>query len=868
LAEKKSNRSRNPALRRLDTLVAWARAVLFWETLWRALVPPLVVVGLFVAVSFAGLWLEVGPLWREIGVGLFGAALFAALVPFLWLRAPARKAALARIDQSSDIAHHPASGLDDELANAGGDPATQALWNLHRKRLLARVARLRVGAPAPHVAARDPYAIRAAVLVLVVASAFVAGPEKYAWIAAAFDWRGALPAAAGYRIDAWLDPPAYTGKPPVLLHLGQPDTPEAVAAPINSTLIIRAAGGDVEVAPQGGLAPAPRTKAPQAPDESEQRLTLRGDAELTLKHAGSTVGVFKIAVIPDRPPEIELTDAPHFNARGSLTLAYKISDDYGAASAEAVFSDPSVEGATGTVRSLVKPPHLSLVLPDGGVGEAETTGDLSSHPWAGARVKMTLVARDEGGNVGRSDPIEITLPQQPFVKPIAKALVEQRRDLVLYPEERDRVQTGLDALMIAPDVFGTPAPVFLGLVVASDMLEDAQSDADLVGVSDFLWQMALQIENGSLSDAERDLRAAEQQLREALQRNAPPEEIRKLTEALRAAMNKFLREFAARQAQRAQNSARSPNAPQSVTPQDLQSMLDRMMQMANAGDREDAQKMLEQLQNTLENLQMSQKQNQDPTTQAMTQAMRDLDRLTREQQKLRDETQRLARQQDSDQPDQSGGAQKPMSAQQLHDLQQDLRQRLQDLQNELKRLGQDQAGLKDAQKAMQQAEKSLSPGRQQGQDQQGEAQQSQGQQAQGQQGEGQQGAQGQGDQGQQEGQGQSPGDSAVAAQGRALEGLRKGAEQLAQAMQQGQGQGQQPGGQEGPGQAEGAGDTDPLGRPMADDPVLNPNSRLNMEGLPAAERAQRVLEELRRRLADPWRSQEELDYLERLLKPY
>lgn len=87
-------------------------------------------------------------------------------------------------------------------------------------------------------------------------------------------------------------------------------------------------------------------------------------------------------------------------------------------------------------------------------------------------------------------------------------------------------------------------------------------------------------------------------------------------------------------------------------------------------------------------------------------------------------------------------------------------------------------------------------------------------------------------------------------------------------MQQGQGQGQQPGGQEGPGQAEGAGDTDPLGRPMADDPVLNPNSRLNMEGLPAAERAQRVLEELRRRLADPWRSQEELDYLERLLKPY
>ena len=308
------------------------------------MVPPLVVIGLFVAVSFAGFWLEAGPLWREIGVGLFGAALVIALLPFLWLRAPARKAALARIDQSSDIAHHPASGLDDELANAGGDPATQALWNLHRKRLLARVARLRVGAPAPHVAVRDRYAVRAAVLVLVVASAFLAGPEKYARVAAAFDWRGAMPAPAGYRIDAWLDPPAYTGKPPVLLHLGRPDAPEQVAAPINSTLIVRAAGGDVGVETQGGLESAPRTKAPQAPDESEHRLTLRGDAELTLKHAGSTVGVFEIAVIPDRPPEIELTDAPRFNARGSLTLAYKINDDYGAASAEAVFSDPQRRG--------------------------------------------------------------------------------------------------------------------------------------------------------------------------------------------------------------------------------------------------------------------------------------------------------------------------------------------------------------------------------------------------------------------------------------------------------------------------------------------------------------------------------------------
>lgn len=648
LAGKPSQKSLDTPLRQLDRLVARARAVLFWEELWRALVPPLVIAGLFLALSFAGLWLEIGPLWREIGVGLFGVALLASLVPLLRLHRPARKAALARIDQSSDLAHHPASGLDDELANASADPATQALWNLHRKQLLARMSQLRVGTPSPRAADLDHYAVRGAVLVLLAAAAFLAGPEKYARVAAAFDWRGAAPVEAAYRIDAWLDPPAYTGKPPVLLHPNPSGETQNVAAPINSTLIVRAAGGDVGIETQGGLEATRKANVPQAPGESEQRLTLRGDARLVLKHGGATVGQFDIAVIPDRAPEIELTDAPRFNLRGSLTLAYKITDDYGAVSAEAVFADPHVEGVSGTVRSLVKPPHLGLVLPPGGIGEAETTGDLSDHPWAGARVEMTLVARDEGGNVGRSDPIEITLPQQPFVKPLARALVEQRRDLVLYPENRDRVQTALDALMIAPDMFGTRASVFLGLVVASDLLQDAQSDKDLVGVADFLWAMALQIENGSLADAERDLRAAEQRLRDALQRNASPDEIRKLADNLRAAMDKFLREFAARQAQRAQDGMRAPNAPQSVSRQDLQSMLDRMMQMANAGDRQDAQKMLEQLQNTLENLRMAGQRDQDPQMGALNKAMRELNQLTRDQQKLRDETQRLARAQDQD----------------------------------------------------------------------------------------------------------------------------------------------------------------------------------------------------------------------------
>ena len=54
------------------------------------------------------------------------------------------------------------------------------------------------------------------VLVLVVATFFAAGGERLKRITAAFDWMGAVP-IANYRVDAWVTPPPYTARPPVIL---------------------------------------------------------------------------------------------------------------------------------------------------------------------------------------------------------------------------------------------------------------------------------------------------------------------------------------------------------------------------------------------------------------------------------------------------------------------------------------------------------------------------------------------------------------------------------------------------------------------------------------------------------------------------
>jgi uncharacterized protein (TIGR02302 family) len=858
-------------LQHVDRLAQRANLALLWERAWPRLVALLCLGGLFVAVSWFGLWLELPSIARIAGLALFAVAALALLVRLALIARPSRREALARLDRDSGLRHAPASGLVDALANAGDDLTTRTLWQLHRRRLIAATQKLQLALPSPRMVERDRYALRAGVLVALVASSFIAGPERYVRIAAAFDWRDQATPAKGFRLDAWIDPPAYTGKPPILLPAqadataatGQDVAPTKMRAPVNSTVVVRSTGdSQINVQTEGGLVvPEPpknkesnnsATAPPVAPAKDatlEHRWILKSDAKLSLRRGDRVIAVFSIGSIPDLPPTISLAEPPQSNVRGSLTLSYKVDDDYGVASAEATFGNPVLNGRPIVGHTLVDPPKIALTLPPmpGGRGVAQTIADFSDSPWGGAHVAMVLGAHDDGGNIGKSEPIDVTLPQRPFSKPIARALAEQRRNLLLDPDERARVAAALDGLMIAPEIFTPQSSIYLGLFTAGAMLQRAKTDDDLRNVADYLWQMALQIEDGSLSDAERQLRAAEEKLREAMQRGASDKEIHKLTQELRSALDKFLNEMAQRQQrdQKGQNSARNSRT---VTPKDLQSMLDRMDEMARSGDTASAQQMLDQLQSMLDNLQNPDSADaQDEMSRQMDQALNDLDKMTREQQKLRDDTFRegqKGKQQGQAQPsdpgaqDQAGdsppgddqdaqNAPDPGNDRGLRQRQDALQQRLKELRRKMKQFGmKDEKGLEDADGAMGEAGDDL---------------------------------------------GKSQNGKAVDAQGRALEALRRGAQGMAQQMEE---QGNQSGQAEGnPGDDRNGNRRgnrqsrrDPLDRPSRFDDLFR-SGQLNV-GPGAAQRAQQVLEELRRRLSDPNRPREELDYLDRLLRRY
>jgi uncharacterized protein (TIGR02302 family) len=818
-----------------------ARYAIAWERSWPHLARLLTVVGLFLVVSWVGLWLVLPFVGRAIGLGMFVLLALAALVPLVRFRWPSRAEGLSRLDRGSGIRHRPATALADTLVSQ--DPVARALWQAQRDRTLASIKRIRAGLPSPRLALHDPWALRALVVLLMVAAYMAAGDERWLRTVAAFDWNGMLSPAA-IRVDAWVAPPLYTAKPPIILSAAnkEAETPASgpLSVPVGSTLIVRSSGGTLDIVAGGGVTEAAPTE--QAPKGTNERhFTIGGDGTAHVR-APSGQPQWRFSAVPDRAPTIALAKDPERQARGSLQMSYKIEDDYGVTEAQAHFVQRHAEKPKDgpQARPLFNPPQFSLVLPNARTrnGVGQTVKDLSEDPYAGADVTLTLTAKDEAGNEGHSEPFDMRLPQRLFTKPLARALIEQRRILALDANQNSRVYAALDALMIAPEMFTPEAGHYLGLYSVARQLEAARTDDALRAVVASLWSLAVAIEDGDITDVDKALRAAQDALKQALERGASDEEIKKLTDNLRAALDNFMRQLAEQMRSNPQAMARplDPNT-RVMRQQDLDNMIERMERLSRSGDKDAAKDLLEQLQEMLENLQMAQPG--QPGEGDMEQALNELRDMIRKQQQLRDKT--FKQGQDA-RRDRQRGKQGNKGMGDLQQDQQGLHDRLNKLQQELARRGMGQRGEK-------------------GQEGQG---------AESQQGEGENGL-GDADSAMDDASGklgEGNADGAVDAQGKALEALRRGQKSLADAMQPGDGE------QAGDGkgtrlgrQQSGGNQTDPLGRPLhgrefGDDLTVKIPGEIDVQ------RVRRILEELRRRLADPSRPQIELDYIERLLKDY
>ena len=870
--------------------LAQARAALLWERLGPALWAPLSVLGAFLALALLNL-LVLLPGW------LHGLALLVLAAAFLLslgigvrrFRSPAEDEARRRLERDSGLAHRPLHTLRDRPA--GNDPTAQALWRLHQERTRAAMRGLRVAWPGTEVPSHDRYALRALViLTLVVAGAAAWGDWRPRIAAALTPHFAGGTATAAATLDLWINPPDYTGLPPVFLksgsaakpasqqtagspttnHSGDHPADQPVKVPQGSLVLARVTGGGGTPSLEAGDQTGPFEAVDSTNFQVQKPVT--GGTRIAVTQGGRTLGSWPIEVVPDRVPIIAHANPPAAGERGALKLDYAARDDYGLTEVKAQIRRapdvPPQPGTTNNGAAKTEAPkteadpvlEFPLSLPGVRPKEAHATAfqDLTAHPWAGMPVTVRLTATDGAGQTGRSEDAAIILPERTFNHPVARAIINQRKVLTRNPQEsRVQVARALAEISSRPGTYGDDIVAFLSLRTAMARLMLDQSADSVPALQQLLWETALRIEDGGLSLAEKDLRDAEKRLSEALDKNASDEELNRLMDELQAALDKFMDAMEQRMMEALQRGEKIPMVPPEVADQmtdrnDLQQMLDKMREMAQTGSRDAARQMLSQLQQMLESMrsgamaQMNQQQAQQQN-QAW-EMMQQLQKLAQQQQQLLDQSFRQS-QESMDQQQQGQQGEQPRGRQPSQRRNQNGQQ-----QN-----GQQNPGSPTLQKQAEQQEalrRQLGElMRRMGEQQGGEIPQPLGRAER---------AMRDAAQALQQG---APG-AAVPSQTEAMEQLQQGmqgmAEQMAQQMMGQQGQAMM--GQQGQMPRQGRG-RDPLGRRPSGYGMQDSND-VKIPEQSELQRAREILDELRRRSGQYGRPQEERNYIDRLLKQF
>ena len=165
------------------------------------------------------------------------------------VRWPSREQAIRRVEAVSGIKHRPASSYEDTLTLGASDARHRRPVARATDSASPRSCR-RCGSdiPPPRTDRYDPFALRALLLLSVFVLLVVVGDSASDRLRSAFRF-GALAKGAEARIDAWVTPPAYTGKPPVMLADGgfsglrPPEKPVGpMEIPDRSVLVVRGSG--------------------------------------------------------------------------------------------------------------------------------------------------------------------------------------------------------------------------------------------------------------------------------------------------------------------------------------------------------------------------------------------------------------------------------------------------------------------------------------------------------------------------------------------------------------------------------------------------------------------------------------------------
>ncbi|MFS4437950.1 DUF4175 family protein [Paracoccaceae bacterium GXU_MW_L88] len=475
--------------------------------------------------------------------------------------------AIARLDEGDPA--HPLASLQDHAVT--GDPE---LWERSQADMANRAAALKLRKANPDLSKRDPWGLRLAALIVVVAGTMFGVAPRFA------------PERDG-TLTIWAEPPSYTGRGAQPLDFSEP-----ARLPIGSNIYLQAQ--DMGRIWLNATLGEEQSFTPPAPPERAE-ITLNASGHVSLRRPWGARDIWRVTAIADLPPEVDITEIES-DQMGRMRLALELRDDYGvtAQSLHIEMPPPSVElGPAG----FDAPDPITL-------GGPFWEGDFAKHPLAGRQVILFASAEDALGQTGESSLRRVTLPRRHFQNTHAARLVAIRSDLIWNPA-RNSALSAVRLRNYLGTVTDLPAGPYLGAQRSLRLLYRAEP----IEAAELLWQVAIALEEEGL-DRIRQLVEA---LRQALAEGAPQEEISALMDQLRAEL--------------ARRAAEAPQAPANMqNGTDLAQQLDQIEALSEAGAQDAAQELLDQLAQMLNQPMM-----QNPQAGG-------LDEMIRQQQQLNDQT--------------------------------------------------------------------------------------------------------------------------------------------------------------------------------------------------------------------------------------
>lgn len=576
--------------------------------------------------------------WGGAVISVLGmlSALVIGARRFVW---PSRAMALERLDAT--LAGRPIQALLDTAVIGADDPDAMSVWRAHQARMAERAGQAKPVQPDLRIARRDPFALRySAVLVFVIALLFgsVWRVGSVTTLAA-----GAGPVVSGPTWEGWVESPRYTGRPTVYLN---DITTAAMEVAQGSVITLRLYGEVGALSVSETISGAPDI-SPQDASALSQEYVVDQDGELKIEGTGGRS--WAVAVILDAPPSIAISGTAEASAVGEITLPFTAKDDYGveAGFARIELDLDAVDRRYGleTVPDAREPVIVALPTPITGDRRDFTENlidDFSQHPFSNLPVIVTLNAQDAIEQDAQAVPEQMVLLGRRFFDPMAAAIIEQRRDLLWARANASRVAQHLRAISHRPDDIFRSETAYLRLRVILrgietlakfDLKPEQQGE-----IAQALWDLAIVLEEGDLSDALERLRRAQERLTEAMKNGASDQEIAELMQELREASDDYIRQLSRQAQQDGEQNGESQSAENSMemTQDDLQAMMDRIQELMEQGRMAEAEQALKELQEMMENMRVTQGEGQGGQSPG-EQAMEGLADTLRDQQGLSDQ---------------------------------------------------------------------------------------------------------------------------------------------------------------------------------------------------------------------------------------